>query len=262
MANPLSDLITFGGASAAEKAARKRAEDAQRAYWDLYGNLDAPEYDPINGSLAAGATADPNAVAAQQDTLKYLADRLAGGGLSMQDQAVLAQIRDRQNAQRQSDEKAVLERFASRGMLGSGDALSASLGAGQNAANMASMQGLQAAADREARMDALNQQRGGIASGVRSQSFGEKFSTGGAADEINKFNRNLRLMNFDREANLTANKYNAKLGNVNSTYDANMVPAQNNAALGQLAIDVGMAAAGLPSGAAPPLNAAETKKKY
>lgn len=135
----------------------------------------------------AGVSTDPRLQQAQMDYLQRLG-QMGETGMTMEDRAALDQIQRQTQAQQQSQQNAILQNMAQRGTLGSGMELAARLNASQQAADSASQQGLQVAAQAQKRgLEALAQ-AGGLSGQMRGQEFNEKSDIAKAQDVIGQFN--------------------------------------------------------------------------
>src|SRR6266700_1863529 len=121
---------------------------------------------------------------AQNQALQLIQQR-AQGGLSPQDQANLAHIKNQAATSLQGKLQQIQQNAAQRGMGNSGAALAAQLSAAQGGAQQESEQGMQqgAIASQNA-LDALRQQ-GALSGQIRGQDFGENQARAQAADALN-----------------------------------------------------------------------------
>jgi hypothetical protein len=113
---------------------------------------------------------------------------IAQTGFGEADRLALEEIKRRASGQAQAERATTLQQMQERGMGDSGASLIAQLSAGQRAADTASMQGMQQAAQaQQARMAALGQQAN-MASGMQGQQLQLAGQKASAADAIAQFN--------------------------------------------------------------------------
>jgi len=221
------------GSSAKQDAADRQAEfarDAARGYSNIQlptideqllqlqeirnaGNL-TPEQEIAlqqQESVLNSYKANPEAYTAQMQALqKYT--KMADQGLTDIDKANLNQILSTVNNANASNQAAIGQNMAQRGMSGSGMEAAHRLLSGQSAAQTASDQGFQTAAqNQQAKLAAL---QGMMAGGqaIENQQFGQAQAKGAAENEIKRFNtinqqntlgRNVDRSNLFQQANLT-----------------------------------------------------------
>jgi hypothetical protein len=160
--------------------------------------LEAPE---LVGTLQAeflGPSAfqeiqeDPRLKGAQLAALEEMT-QITKTGLGAADRLALEEIRRQAAGQAQAQRATALQQMQERGTLDSGASLVAQLGAGQQAADTAAMQGMrQAAQAQQARMAALGQQ-GNMAAQMQGQQLGLAGQKASAADSIAQFNAQQRM---------------------------------------------------------------------
>jgi hypothetical protein len=131
---------------------------------------------------------DPQLRNAELASLQKYQDISSNGGLTAQDKARLQDVQGNMKTAIRGDREAAMMDAQSRGTVGGGAALMASLGAGQAATDTASKQGMQVASDAEQRaMDAIAAS-GQLGGQMRTQDFSQAQAKAAAQDEINRFN--------------------------------------------------------------------------
>jgi hypothetical protein len=151
---------------------------------ELVGMLEAEQ---LGRSRFEDVGMDPRLQAAQMAALEDVSG-IAQTGLGAADQLALEEIRRRTAGQAQAERATALQQMQERGLGDSGASLVAQLSAGQRAADTASMQGMQQAAQaQQARMAALGQQAN-MASGMQGQQLQLAGQKASAADAIAQFN--------------------------------------------------------------------------
>lgn len=152
-------------------------------------------------SLMGGVQSDPGARAAQQQALAALMQR-GNDGYGIEDRAALNNAMAEANRNAAAQRGALQQSMQARGMGNSGFAMAAQLANNQNAAQNASMAGMNAAAQSRQRALQALMAGGQMAGQVRGQSFDEAAKRAQAQDEINA--RNTAIKN-------QASYYNAQL---------------------------------------------------
>lgn len=222
----------YNASEDADAAARKQAaaQQSQLDQWDrLEGQLpdltwnstSLSGYDAAQEGAAgvlgrpeaAGASADPRAMQAENEALQRLSEIYSSGGLTAADQARLGQVTGAVNAQARGREQAILQNAQARGMGGSGAELAALLSSNQTSAQTgAQMAGDVSRLAEQRALDALSQY-GQLGSHMRDQSFGEDFARRQTADAVARFNaegerqrqaRNVAAQNQAREYSTSA----------------------------------------------------------
>lgn len=156
---------------------------------ELVGLLEAEQ---LGASRLEDVQMDPRLQAAQLSALEGITG-VAETGLGAADRLALEEIRRQAAGQAQAQRATALQQMQERGTLDSGASLVAQLGAGQQAADMAAMQGMrQAAQAQQARMSALGQQ-GNMAAQMQGQQLGLAGQKASAADAIAQFNAQQRM---------------------------------------------------------------------
>ena len=151
---------------------------------ELVGVLEAEQLAP---SRFEEIQMDPRLQAAQMAALEDVSG-IAKTGLGAEDRLALEEIRRQAAGQAQAQKATALQQMQERGLGDSGASLVAQLGAGQQAADTAAMQGMrQAAQAQQARMAALGQQ-GSMAAQMQGQGLQLAGQKASAADAIAQFN--------------------------------------------------------------------------
>lgn len=156
---------------------------------------------------------DPKMKQAQMDALSQLQEIGSSGGLNAQSRSRLAQIENQESAANRGNREALMNRFASQGMGGSGLEMASQLQNQQDSAMRRSSRDLEIAALAEQQaLDAI--MKGGQLGGqIRSQDFGEQSQIAQANDAISRFNaqnqqaqinQNVGARNVAQAANLEA----------------------------------------------------------
>lgn len=189
---------------------------------------------------------DPRLRQAQMDALSKLQQIGNDRGLDPQARQQLAAIQTSEDQAARGRRGAILQNAQARGVGGSGLELAAQLESDQGAANNQSTrdQGTAATAQQRA-LDAL-QQGNNIASGVRSQDYGENAQAAQAQDAINRFNasnqqnvQNTNVQNTNQaQAQNLAEKQriadtNTGLGNSQQMYNKSLIQQQYDNQLNQ-----------------------------
>lgn len=156
---------------------------------ELVGVLEAEQLGP---SRFEEIQMDPRLQAAQMAALEDVSG-IAKTGLGAEDRLALEEIRRQAAGQAQAQRATALQQMQERGLGDSGASLVAQLGAGQQAADTAAMQGMrQAAQAQQARMAALGQQ-GSMAAQMQGQQLQLAGQKASAADAIAQFNAQQRM---------------------------------------------------------------------
>lgn len=246
-------LIGFitGADKKKERAAKRKAQQDERAYNELLGGLQGVEYDPITDISHVNAVSDPLARQAQYTALDQLGG-LTTGKLNEVDQYNLALVRQKQMEEEKAQRDAIMLGARRRGVLNSGDTLSANLLNQSASADRAYMGGLSTAADaRQRALDAMVA-RGNLAGNIRGQSFKEAYQrqafNASADNTIQQFNRGLQLQTNNQNFAQAQAKYGAKTGVNQGFYDAAALKANNLASIGGDVVNLGMAVGGAVAG--------------
>ena len=151
---------------------------------ELQGLLQAEQ---LQESQLAGVSVDPRMKQAQVKALEEITG-LSEQGLGAEDKAAMNSLMRQNSGAAQAQNASVLQDAAARGTLNSGNALIASLNAGQNQANRGQEQAMQIAAQASAaRREALSQ-KANLATTMGQNDFAQKAQVANAGDAINRFN--------------------------------------------------------------------------
>lgn len=204
----------IGGSMIAANAAGKaqnRAAGAQANAIDTLGAVDVPTIESqmiqlqqlkLSGKLTPEQEAavnqqmsqlnaiktDPSLRTAQMGALTKLQQVGDQKGLTVQDRAQIQEIQNASNQQEQSNRNAILQNAQQRGMGGSGLEQAAELMNNQSAATNASNQGMQTAAQAQARALQAITQAGTLGTQIQGQDFNQAAQVASAQDSINRFN--------------------------------------------------------------------------
>lgn len=168
----------------------------------------------LGPSAMEGISTDPRLKQAQMNALNKLMEVGNEGGMTLEDRGRLATINNEVNANLKGNTDAIMQNLASRGMSGGMTELVARQNATQAAANRASQQGFDVAA--EAQKRALNALMSGAELGgnMQSQEFSQKARVAEARDAIGRFNtentQGVNNRNTDRTNN--SRQWNAEVG--------------------------------------------------
>ncbi len=191
---------------------------------DYAGDITAPDvYMPeAIGDAYSDITVDPQLAEAQMNSMGSMDQIIEGGGLTGMDKlnALRAQQASQLNASQQGMD--IQQDMARRGLGGGGQELLMKLAASQGAVNSASEseQKLQAQA-RERALNAI-QQKGAMATGMRTQASQEDQAKADAANSIAQFNTNLATGQHNQQA---ANQLAVDQANQNAQQGVNTANA-------------------------------------
>jgi hypothetical protein len=172
------------------------------------------------------------AMQAQMQALSQLQSLGQQGGLTPTMMAQLNQVQTQINNQNASNNAAIQQGYAQRGMAGSGTQLAAQLAANQGQLQAASTQGFNVAA--QAQQNALQaiQGAGQLGSGLEAENFGEASQKAQAQNAINQFNtanaqnvlgQNVARNNYAQQYNLSnqqqLNQANTSIANQQQVYN-------------------------------------------
>lgn len=167
---------------------------------------------------------DPRLKNAQMQALLSLQDR-GNMGLSASDRAALNETRLAASGQAQSQNAAILNSMASRGMAGGGAELAARLSANQNAQNQAAQGGDRIAAMAQQNALQAMSQAGALGSQIRGQDYQQSADAARANDYINMFNaqnsQNVNNQNTGIQNNAQLFNLQNKQGIMNSNVGVN-----------------------------------------
>lgn len=182
-------------------------------------------------SQMAGISTDPRLRDAQMKALETM-QGLGSTGLSAEDRVALMDIRNRGMGDSQAGQAAIMQNLAARGMAGGGQELAARMMANQGAANVASQEGMDVAAQAQAKALQALMNSGQLGGQIRQEEFNEKSDIAKAQDAIAQFNtanrqnvgqRNVSAKNTAQASNLGAAQSvadtNVDLGNKQELYN-------------------------------------------
>jgi hypothetical protein len=236
----------IGGLIGADQANKERraAEDARRQAMEQFANISIPDiekqllslnqyssagqYSPemeqlmqLGPTAMEGIALDPMMRQQQLQALEQMVG-ISSGEIQPGDEAAFQLATRNASALDQAKQGQILQEMQQRGQGGSGAELLARLKSSQSSADMLNQANLeQAAKMQQARMAAL-QAQSNMASGLRSQDYGEQTDLAKARDIINQFNtqnsqsvnsRNTGSRNSAQQMNLQNNQ---NLGNMNT----------------------------------------------
>jgi len=168
---------------------------------------------------------DPQFLSAQIDSLNQLREISASGGLDAIDKAKIREIQDSLRATSRGNIDALGQQARERGVGGSDFELVSKQMAAQNAANQASREGTDVAAQAQQRkMDAIKSQAA-LGGQLQSQQYGEAANKAQAQDTIQAFNTanrqnvaatNVGARNLAQEKNVAATQ---RISDVNTASD-------------------------------------------
>jgi hypothetical protein len=159
---------------------------------------------------------DPSLQGAQKQALQQLQDIASQGGLTATDKAQLNDITTEQNITARGRNEAILSNARERGVGGSGLELTSRLLNEQEAANRASTQGTQVAANAEQRALQSLQAAGQLGGQMEAAQYGQQANKAAAQNAIDQFNA---------ETQNQTNLYN--VGTRNQAEAANLAATQD-----------------------------------
>jgi hypothetical protein len=238
----------IGGLIGADQANKERraAEDARRQAMEQFANISIPDiekqllslnqyssagqYTPemeqlmqLGPTAMEGIALDPMMRQQQLQALEQMAG-ISSGEIQPGDEAAFQLATRNASALDQAKQGQILQEMQQRGQGGSGAELLARLKSSQSSADMLNQANLeQAAKMQQARMAAL-QSQSNMASGLRSQDYGEQTDLAKARDIINQFN--------------TQNSQSVNSRNTGSRNSAQQMNLQNNQNLGNMNVDL------------------------
>jgi len=159
---------------------------------------------------------DPSLQGAQKQALQQLQDIASQGGLTATDKAQLNDIQTEQNITAKGRNEAILSNARERGIGGSGLELTSRLLNEQEAANRASTQGTQVAANAEQRALQSLQAAGQLGGQMEAAQYGQQANKAAAQNAIDRFNA---------ETQNQTNLYN--VGTRNQAEAANLAATQD-----------------------------------
>jgi hypothetical protein len=184
------------------------------------------------GSEMNNIQTDPRLMNAQMNALHTM-QQIGGGGLRPEDQAALAQIRDQNNQQSNSNRQAILQSMQQRGIGGSGAELAAQLSNSQSAANRGSAEDMNVASQASQRALQAIYGSGQMGAQMQGQQFNQSAQKAQAQDVINRYNamnaqqvgnQNVAYGNNAQAQNLASKQAlmnaNTGIGNQQTMYNA------------------------------------------
>jgi hypothetical protein len=202
----LQAIMMLVGYAANQKDQAQRQQLLQQAM-DAYKNLDLPQLEKIAAQVVPPsemekAKADPEAVAAQYQSLGSLDDVINGNGLAAEDRASINRIGNEVDRAGRGSRAALRTQMQANGTAGGGMDVAAQLAQGEQASTNLNQAGLdEKQLALRNRLSAISQ-KGSLASNMRSASFGEAATKAQAADLVNRYNAAART---------GADMYNAQL---------------------------------------------------
>jgi len=157
-------------------------------------------------SKAANARADKTAMRAQKRALSELGDRI-DPEITDKEQAIFELNRRGQEQDLRGARGAALSSARARGFGGAGAEMQAGLAAQQEGADRRMLEDLAASGMAIDRSESALRDYGGLAGDIRRDSFGEQYKRGTAADDAQRFNRNLR-QDYDKYKTRTRQEEN------------------------------------------------------
>lgn len=217
---------------------RAEAEAAKR--WEEYlAELEAiglPEYErqaleQLGPSALEGVRPDAQSVAAQRAALERLRT-LSEGGPDAQYDAQMNEALSRANQNEARTRAGIVDRAASMGGLGGGQALALQMAAQQSGAQQAQRASLDAAAEQQRRAYQALRDSGSMAGQMRGQQWGEDAQRAQAADAIARQNLALRQQRTQYNNDLAGRGYDDQLrktGMKSGVYQQQNQTARNQA---------------------------------
>jgi len=177
---------------------------------------EAAESALLNSNSFNDIKLDPALQGAQKQALQQLQNIATQGGLTATDKAQLNDITQEQNTLARGRNEAIMQNARERGIGGSGLELTSRLLNEQEAANRASTQGTQVAANAEQRALQALQAAGTLGGQMEAQQYGEEANKATAQNAIDRFNA---------ETQQATNLYN--VGTANQAQATNLAQAQD-----------------------------------
>lgn len=249
------DLIGGWQQQAQEQRARQQLEETLAEY----EGISLPEYEQmlleqLGPSALDGVRADGQSVGAQRSAL----ERLRALSESGTDAAFDAQMNDalsRANANEARTRAGIVDRAASSGGLGGGQALALQMQAQQDGARRAQQASLDAAAQNQMRAYQALRDSGSLAGQMRGQQWGEDAQRAQAADAIarqnlalrqdrTRYNNDLASRRFGDSMSRTSAKANARAGVANSYREEGRLNRQQGEDNDEIINTIGRAATG------------------
>lgn len=206
----IGGLIAYHMSKGDREAARKLIEQA--AAMDIpLPELEDVVAEQVGPSAFEDIRTDPNLRNAQMAALDRLLQIDQEGGLMLSDRANLNRIIGETTQAAQSNNAAVRENMAARGVGGSGAEIALQHANNQAAAQRAAKAGMDTAAMAQQRaLDAI-MARGSMAGNVRKQDFGEQAQAAQARDIISRYNADSRSRAAYHNSDLDQRRYTNQL---------------------------------------------------
>lgn len=146
----------------------------------------------LEDSRVAGIQVSPELIQAQANALGKMRQIADQGGLTAIDRAQLLDIQTEQATRSRGEQEAIQQDLARRGQAGSGAEIAGRLLSQQGAATRSAAGGASVAAEAQRRALEAIQSSGTMATGMRTQDFGEQTQRAAAADAVAKFNNSFQ----------------------------------------------------------------------
>lgn len=167
-----------------------------------YGTSDALGYDELGSSRMDAITTDPRYRDAELAALADLEDQ-SQNGFTARDRAEMAKIEQEANRANRGRLGAIQQNMMARGMSGSGMDMVAQMQSAQDSNELEALKALEQEAQMNERKQSATARMGTLASNLQGRDFQQAEAKARAADEIAKFNANLkndaRLQNWNRQ---------------------------------------------------------------
>lgn len=171
-------------------------------------------------SKMEGVKTDGLGVEAQKAALKQMQER-AATGMTATDRAALAKAQSDANVEGRAKQEQIMQQFAQRGQGGMGAQLAAQLAEQQGGANRASQNALDIMGKSQQQALQAAAQSGQMGSTYEKQQFGQQSAKAQAADEMNRFNTQLRAGTQQRNVGATNQAQAGNLQNLQGLQNQN-----------------------------------------
>jgi hypothetical protein len=218
-----------------QNGADQEADEILRRIEAEYDNLTPAKLEEIAAQVLgptnlAKIKTDPMYRNAQNQALSQLDEIARSGGLTLQDKAVLNDVRNTISRDTSARTNAVIENMHARGIAGSGAELALRAQANQDAANRESQAGMNTAANAQQRYFNSILQKGNMAGQLRNQDYTEAANAARAQDLIDQFNvtnsqnmgmynNQVRQNNFNNQMSVLDRRYGVAQNQANRTRD-------------------------------------------
>lgn len=193
--------------------------ELERMYDDIaLPELGFEQWDPtlLDQTLLSGIQEDPRLRGAQLQALEGFQDIVSQGGLTDVDRARIAEIQMQMDQREKAQRDALMQQMAQRGISGGGQEIAAQMLNQQQAAQTASLAGMQQAANAQMARERALGQLGGLGTQVRGQEYDIAANRARAQDAINQFNTQLQnqafLRNADERNRLAQQRFQNQMG--------------------------------------------------